>query len=85
MEDIFTALLQAIEENAFPLSCAQPEYRQNQHYAEKHRQWLEENLGKEAKEHLEKARNAEDDMDTLEREIMVRTALAVGMRLALAS
>lgn len=84
MEDIFATLVQAIEENAFPLSCAQPEYRQNQHYAEKHRQWLEENLGKEAKEHLEKARNAEDGMDTLEREIMVRTALAVGMRLALA-
>lgn len=84
MEDIFATLVQTIEENAFPLSCAQPEYRQNQHYAEKHRQWLEENLGKEAKEPLEKARNAEDDMDTLEREIMVRTALAVGMRLALA-
>lgn len=85
MQDILDTLIQAIEENAFPLSCAQPEYRQNQHYAQKHRQWLEENLSKEAKEHLEKARNAEDDMDTLEREIMVRTALAVGMRLALAS
>lgn len=85
MDDIFDTLVQAIEENAFPLSCAQPEYRQNQHYAEKHRQWLEENLGKEAKEHLEKARNAEDDMDSVERETMIRLALAAGVRLALAS
>lgn len=85
MDDFFDTLVQAIEETAFPLFYAQPEYRQNQQYARKHRQWLEENLGKEAKEHLEKARDAEDDMDTLERAAMVRAALAVGVRLALAS
>lgn len=85
MEDVIDTLVQAIEESAFPLFYAQSEYRRSQYYAQEHRQWLEENLGQEAKEHLEKARNAEDDMDTLEREAMVRTALALGMRLALTS
>ena len=97
MQDIFATLVQAIEENAFPLSCAQPEYRQNQHYAEKHRQWLEENLGKEAKEHLEERltdeekahletlRQAELRIASLECEAEVRLALAAGVRLALAS
>ena len=48
-----------------------------------HFQWLNEHLGDEEKEHLEKARAADLSMDTLEREAMVRTALAVGIRLAL--
>ena len=84
MDDIFATLLQTIEENAFPLFYAQPEYRQNQRYAEKHRQWLEENLSKEAKEHLEKARDAEAEADALRQEAVVRLALAAGVRLALA-
>lgn len=84
MDDIFDTLVQAIEENAFPLFYAQSEYRQSQHYAQKHMQWLEENLSKEAKEHLEKARDAEMEAGALKQEAMVRLALAAGIHLALA-
>lgn len=83
MDDIIDMLVQTVERGAFPYFFAQSEYRQNQHYAEKHMQWLEEHLDAEAKEHLEKARDAECYVDTLEREALIRTALAVGIRLAL--
>lgn len=83
MDNILNTLVQVIEQGAFPYFFAQSEYRQNQHYAEKHMQWLEEHLDAEAKEHLEKARDAECCVDTLEREALIRTALAVGIRLAL--
>lgn len=83
MEDILNMLVQEIERDAFPYFFAQSEYRQNQHYAEKHYQWLEEHLSAEEKEHLEKARDAECCVDTLEREAIIRAALAVGVRLAL--
>ena len=85
MDDILDTLMQEIERGAFPLFFAQGEYRQNQYYAEKHFQWLEEHLGAEEKEHLEKARDAELCMDTLELEAIIRTAIAVGVRLALPS
>ena len=48
-----------------------------------HRNWLEEHLDGEELAHLEKAQKAELCVDTLEREALVRTALAVGIRLAL--
>lgn len=85
MEDILNMLVQEIERDALPYFFAQSEYRQNQHYAEKHYQWLEEHLSVEEKEHLEKARDAESCVDMLEREAIIRTALAVGVRLALPS
>lgn len=84
MDNIICLLMQGIEDAAFPSFFAQSEYRQNQYYAGEHFQWLEEHLSEEAKEHLDKAREAEVSMDNLEREAMVRTALAVGGRLALA-
>lgn len=83
MDDIINSLIQDIERGAFPYFFAQSEYRQNQHYAEKHYQWLEEHLSAEEKEHLEKAQDAESCADTLEREALIRTAIAVGIRLAL--
>lgn len=85
MDDIINSLAQEIEREAFPYFFVQGEYRQNQYYAEKHYQWLEEHLSAEEKEHLEKARDAEACVDALERNAMVRTALAVGIRLALPS
>lgn len=85
MDDILDSLTQEIERGAFPYFFAQGEYRENQHYAEKHFQWLEEHLSAEEKEHLVKARDAEACVDALERNAMVRTALAVGIRLALPS
>lgn len=83
MQDILDTLVQNIERGAFPYFFAQSEYRQNQHYAEKHMQWLKEHLDDEAKEHLEKAQDAELCVDTLEREALIRTAIAVGIRLTL--
>lgn len=83
MTDIFDSLVQDIERDAFPLFFAKSEYRQNQNCALEHFQWLEEHLGGEEKAHLEQARAADIYLDTLEREAIVRTALAVGIRLAL--
>ena len=78
-------LMQEIERGAFPYFFAQSEYRRNQHTALEHYQWLEEHLGGEEKTHLEKARAADTCLDTLEREAIMRTALALGIRLALPS
>lgn len=75
--------LQEIEQGAFPCFYAKPEYRRNQQDALEHFQWLDEHLSGEEKSHLEQARAADVRLDTLEREAMVRTALAVGIRLAL--
>lgn len=83
MGDIFDSLVQDIERDAFSLFFAKSEYRQNQHCAMEHMQWLEEHLSDEEKAHLEQAKAADLCLDTLEREAMVRTALAVGIRLAL--
>lgn len=85
MQDIFDTLVQEIEKAAFPHFFARSEYRQNLDRAEKHSQWLEEHLSVEAREHLKKARDAECCMDSLVREAMVRTALALGARLAIVS
>lgn len=83
MDDIFDSLVQDIEQGSFPYFFAKSEYRQNQRYALEHFQWLEEHLGDEEKAHLEKARAADLCLDTLERNAMVRTAIAIGIRLAL--
>ena len=85
MQNILDMLAQEIERGAFPYFFVQGEYRQNQYYAEKHYQWLEEHLSAEEKEHLEKARDADATIDTLEREAIIRTAIAIGIRLALPS
>lgn len=83
MDDIFDSLVQDIEQGSFPYFFAKSEYRQNQRYALEHFQWLEEHLGDEEKAHLEKARAADLCLDTLERNAMVRTAIAIGIHLAL--
>ena len=83
MQDILDMLVQEIERGAFPSFFAQSEYRQQQFQASLHRNWLEEHLDGEELAHLEKALEAELRIDTLEREAMARTALAVGIRLAL--
>ena len=83
MNDILDSLVQDIERGAFPLFYAKSEYRQNQNCAMEHMQWLEEHLSDEEKAHWEQAKAADVCLDTLEREAMVRTALAVGIRLAL--
>ena len=80
---ILDMLVQSIERDAFPYFYAKAEYRQNQDYAARHFQWLREHLGKEARGHLEKAWDAETYIDAFEREALIRTALAVGIRLAL--
>jgi len=81
--NILDMLVQDIERGAFPYFYAESEYRQNQYYARKHMEWLAEHLSAEEKEHLEKARDAESYVDMFEREALVRTAITVGIRLAL--
>lgn len=83
MDEILDTLVQEIERGAFSYFFAKSEYRQNQRYALEHFQWLEEHLSGEEKAHLERARAADTCLDTLEREAMMRTAIAVGIRLAL--
>lgn len=83
MDDILNSLVQDIEQSAFPRFYARPEYRQQQFQALLHTNWLKEHLSEEEMAHWEKAREAELRVDALERESMVRTALAVGVRLAL--
>ena len=83
MTDIFDSLIEDIERGSFPYFYAKSEYRQKQRVALEHFQWLEEHLGDEERAHLEKARAADVCLDTLEREAMVRVALAIGVRLAL--
>lgn len=82
MDDILDMLMQEIERGAFPYFFAQSEYRQSQQIALEHFQWLE-HLDDEEKAHLEKARAADLDLDTLEREAIMRTAIALGIRFAL--
>ena len=83
MEDIFTALLQAIEENAYASYDTDPEYLQSRRCAEQQTEWLEERLTDEEKAHLEQLRQAELRVVSLECEAETKLALAVGMRLAL--
>lgn len=83
MDDIFLALLQAIEESAFPLFYANPEYRKSQTCALLKSRWLAEHLNDEGKKHLEQLRQAELRIASLESEAEVRLALAAGVRLAL--
>ena len=80
---IFDALVQDIERGAFPYFYAKSEYRRNQYVSLKHTEWLEEHLDDEQKAHLEQMQDADSCTDTLEREALIRTALAVGIRLAL--
>lgn len=83
MDDIFDTLLQTIEESAFPIFYAKSEYRREQFRIEQHMQWFSEHLDDEAQTHLEKLRKAELELSTLEREALVRLALAAGIRFAL--
>ena len=83
MDDILDMLMQEIERDSSSRFCAGAEYRQQRFQALLHMNWLEERLDEEELAHLEKALEAELRIDTLEREAMARTALAVGVRLAL--
>ena len=83
MDEILDMLMQEIERGASPYFCGKSEYRQQRFQALLHMNWLEEHLDGEELAHLEKALEAELRIDTLEREAMARTALAVGIRLAL--
>ncbi|MBD5133334.1 MAG: hypothetical protein HDT38_02505 [Clostridiales bacterium] len=83
MDDIFDSLVQDIEREAYPYFYAKSEYRQQQFQSLLHMNWLKEHLSDEEMAHLEQAREAGSRVDTLEREALVRTALAAGIRLAL--
>ncbi len=83
MDDIFNMLLQTIEDGAFPLFYAKSEYRQCQQCALREEQWLDEHLNEEEKAHLDQLKQADLCIDTLEREAVIRTALAAGIRFAL--
>lgn len=83
MEDILDMLVQEIEQRTFPGSYAQSEYRQKQFQALLHRNWLEEHLSEEEMKHLEQMQDADISAAALEHEALIRTALAVGIRLTL--
>ena len=83
MDDIFDSLVQNIEQGAFPYFYAQSKYRRSQQEVLQQEQWLDEHLDDEAKAHLQKLQDADLCLDTLEREAIIRIALAVGIRCAL--
>ena len=84
MDDILDSLAQDIEQASFSRFFAKSEYRRNQQSAMEHTQWLEEHLDDEGRAHLDQAHAAEVIMDTLERQAMVRMAIALGIHRALA-
>ena len=81
--DLFDILVQDVERCAFPYFYTKSEHRQNQHCASEHSHWLEEHLDEEARAHLEKLQDADLRVDTLEREALVKAAIALGIRFAL--
>ena len=83
MDDIINSLVQDIERGAFLYYFARSEYQKEHQSALAHYQWLEEHLGSEEKAHLARARDADTYVDTFEREALIRTAIAVGIRLTL--
>ena len=84
MDEILDILMQEIERTSSRF-CAQPEYRQKQLQALIHMNWLEEHLSEEEMAHLEEMQNADISLDAMKQEAVMRTALAVGIRLALPS
>lgn len=85
MDDIISSLLQAISENAFASYDTNPKYLQSRRYAEQQSEWLEEHLNDEERVHLEQLQQAELRVISLECEAEIRLALALGVRLSLAS
>lgn len=83
MEDMFDMLAQTIEEAAFPACSRKAEYHRQVLRAERNMEWLEEHLEGEARTHWEQATQAQLRAETLEREAIIRTAIAAGIRLAL--
>ena len=83
MDDILNMLMQEIERDSSSRFYAQPGYRQQQFQALLHMNWLKEHLNEEEMVHLEQMQNADIGAAALERETLIRTALAVGIRLAL--
>lgn len=83
MNDILDMLTQEIERNSSSCFRTRPEYRQKQFQALLHRNWLEEHLNEEEMKHLEQMQDADISAAALEHEALIRTALAVGVRLAL--
>ena len=83
MEDILDMLIQEIERNSSSRFYAQPGYRQRQFQALLHMNWLKEHLNEEEMKHLEQMQDADISAAALEHEALIRTALAVGIRLAL--
>lgn len=83
MQDILDMLMQEIERDSSSRFCAQPEYRQKQFQALLHMNWLKEHLNEEEMKHLEQMQDADISAAALEHEALIRTALAVGVRLTL--
>lgn len=83
MDDILDMLTQEIERNSSSCFRTRPEYRQKQFQALLHMNWLKEHLNEEEMRHLEQMQDADISAAALEHEALIRTALAVGVRLAL--
>ena len=83
MEDILDMLMQEIERDSSSRFYAQPGYRQQQFQALLHMNWLKEHLNEEEMKHLEQMQDADISAAALEHEALIRTALAVGVRLTL--
>ncbi len=83
VDDIIDSVVQGIEENAFPYFFVKPGYRKDQYCASQHMEWLEKHLNEEEKAHFVQLRDAELRLSIMEREALIKLALAAGIRLAL--
>ena len=83
MTNIFNELMQAIDEGSYQYISPRAKHRQEGYRAEQHRQWLEEHLSDEGRAHLQQLLDAELHVNLLEDQALVKTAIAVGIRLAL--
>lgn len=83
MDAVIDMLMQEIERDSASRFFARPEYRQKQLQALSHMNWLKEHLNEEEMKHLEQMQNADISAAALEHEALMRTALAVGIRLTL--
>ncbi len=84
MENIFDMLVQAINENSIPYISPKAEYRRKEHCVEQHLEWLRAHLDEEEKVHLEQLLDAELRTNIFEYKALVKVALSLGIRLALA-
>lgn len=83
MSQLIQALRAFAEESRIPSQLLKPEYTENLQYSREHFQWLKDNLGQEAKRHLNDYATMAMLSDGEYCDALFRAGLALGLELAL--